>query len=69
MIQQILTYLVVAAAFSYAGYSFIKLFLPNKKNAKGGCSAGCAGCSMKSELSERKSSEFKTVQVRVFKKV
>ncbi len=54
MLQEILTYLIVASAFLYAGYSFYVIVMPSKKKKQTSCSGGCAGCSMKSAHEKNK---------------
>ncbi len=47
MIQEIITYIIVAFAFVYAIYGIIKIFIPSKNGKyKTSCSAGCSGCAM-----------------------
>lgn len=43
MIQEILTYITVSAAFAYTIYSFWKIIFPDegKTACSGGCSTGC----------------------------
>lgn len=43
MLQEILMYLIVTAAFARALYSFAKFFVP-VKNAGGACGSGCTSC-------------------------
>jgi len=47
MIQEIITYLIVTFAFSYAIYGVVKMFIPPKNGVhKNSCSGGCSGCAM-----------------------
>ncbi|MDG5798746.1 hypothetical protein QA597_00040 [Marinilabiliaceae bacterium ANBcel2] len=47
MVQDILTYITVAAAFIYSAVSFYKLLKGSSSSCAGGCSTGC---SAKSDL-------------------
>jgi len=52
MIQEILTYIAVSAAFAYTIYSFWKIIFPGE--GKTACSGGCSsGCEAKTILRER----------------
>lgn len=51
MIQEILTYIAVLAAFAYTIYSFWKILFPSE--GKTACSGGCSsGCEAKSFLKD-----------------
>jgi hypothetical protein len=46
MVQDIFTYIIIAASFGYALFSLCKMVFPLKKNNAVHC-AGCAGCQLK----------------------
>lgn len=48
-LQDIVTMLIVIAAFTYAGYHLVKLFLPDPSATKAKC-AGCDACNVKEDL-------------------
>lgn len=55
LIQEILTYVVVAIASGFVIYSLLKTLFPGEKNNKTGCSSGC-NCDakvMRKELLEK----------------
>jgi len=49
MIQEIITYIIVFAAFAWFGYGMYRFFIP-KPNASA-CS-GCSSCELKNELKD-----------------
>ncbi len=65
MIQDIITYIIVVSAFAYAGYGFVKLFLPNKEiTACAACSAS-VNCGLKA-IKEKQISRkiaYKTAEI------
>jgi hypothetical protein len=48
MIQDLLTYLLIASATAYILYSLYRMIYPSKKSGSLGC-PGCSGCDHKSE--------------------
>lgn len=59
MIQEIITYIIIAFAASYSLYSFIRLVIPSKNKSKLICSGNCGSCSVKNKISEElKFSEY-----------
>lgn len=48
MIQEIITYIIIFSAFAYAGYSFVKIFIPPAETRKKiTCGNNCSACSLK----------------------
>lgn len=56
MVQEVLTYIIVAFAFVYAAYGLVKIFIPAKSKHK--CTGHCAGCSLKSEITNQDKVSF-----------
>lgn len=50
MIQEILTYLIVAVAFFYTFYKLYRIIAESFKKSTGTVCGGCASCEFKSEL-------------------
>ncbi len=51
MIQEILTYIIIAFAFAYTIYNFVIFLIPKKNYANGhACSGGCSGCEFKTKV-------------------
>ena len=48
MLQDILTYTSVSAAFAYAAYSFWQILF--SRSAPSGCASGCSGCGDKATI-------------------
>ncbi|GAO28957.1 hypothetical protein [Geofilum rubicundum] len=42
MLQDLLTYITVIAAFAYAGYSFWQILFSS--SSQSGCASGCSSC-------------------------
>ncbi len=53
MIQDVLTYLLIASATAYIFFSLYRMIYPSKKNRRTGC-PGCSGCETKRETLEPK---------------
>lgn len=58
MIQEIITYTVVALAFAYAIYSAVNIFIPSKKSKAGMCASGCSGCSVHKDFKKGQKFDF-----------
>ena len=64
MIQEIITYLIIASAITYiivflaaiyTIFNTVRMFVPDKNgNCKSGCSSGCASCSLKTKFEFQK---------------
>ncbi len=50
MIQEILTYIIVALAFLYTFYKLYRIIAESFKKSSGAVCGGCASCEFKSEL-------------------
>ncbi len=50
MIQEILTYIIVALAFAYTFYKLFHIIAESFKKSSGSVCGGCASCEFKSEL-------------------
>jgi hypothetical protein len=50
--QDIITYIVVIAAFLYSGYKTYSFFLPLNKGVEN-CGGGCSSCEIKREIIEK----------------
>jgi hypothetical protein len=48
-VQDIITLMIVIAAFAYAGFHLIKLFIPDPSASKAKC-PGCDACDVKEDL-------------------
>ena len=53
MVQQIITYIIIAAAVGYTLRGFYKVLLNAYREKNGSVCSGCASCDMKRELSGR----------------
>lgn len=49
MLQQIITYLILAGTVAYTARQVYLFFKPSKQS-KSGCSSGCSNCGLKSEI-------------------
>jgi len=43
MTQEIITYIIIIFAFSFTAFKLVKMLLPQKKVAKGGCASCSSG--------------------------
>lgn len=50
MIQEILMWISVVGAFGYTAYSFVKAIWEAYQPNTTGCSSGCGGCGLKSDI-------------------
>jgi len=51
MVQEILMWISVFGAFSYTAFAFIRIIYKSFQEKENGCnSAGCCGCSAKTDL-------------------
>ncbi|HYX07342.1 MAG TPA: FeoB-associated Cys-rich membrane protein [Bacteroidales bacterium] len=57
MIQQILTYVIIAAAVGYALLGFYRIIKNTYKKNNGSVCSGCASCEMKRELSSARAAK------------
>jgi hypothetical protein len=64
MIQDLLTYLMIASATAYILFSLFRMIFPSKKGQTVGC-PGCSGCDHRAETSER---GFKSISTPVLGK-
>ena len=53
MIQEIITYTIIATAVVYTLYSFVRTLIPTKNNNSHSSCAGCSGCAVKTLTSNK----------------